>query len=109
MAATQSATNTDNTVIGRAELIAGTMLKALQAWGGSAAECTACYLLSPPESRFCLYCDATTGKINYVSLSPDIPSTIHKRMSCSAKPTRSMKAVPFLVLRPDFLASETDS
>jgi hypothetical protein len=109
MAATQSATNTDNTVIGRAELIAGTMLKALQAWGGSAAECTACYLLSPPESRSCLYCDATTGKINHVSLSPDILSTIHKRMSCSAKPTRSMKAVPFLVLRPDFLASETDS
>ena len=109
MVADQSATTLDNTVQGRAELIAATMLKALQAWGGKAVECTACYLLSPPDSRFCLYCDATTGKVNHVSLSPDIPSTIHKRMSCSAKPTMSMKAVPHLILRPDFQLKETDS
>jgi len=109
MAAEQSATTQDNTVQDRAELIAATMLKALQAWGGKAVECTACYLLSPPDSRFCLYCDAARGKVNHVSLSPDIPSTIHKRMSCSAKPTMSMKAVPHLILRPDFQLKETDS
>ncbi|WP_296127183.1 hypothetical protein [Pseudomonas sp. Ga0074129] len=105
MAAKQSASAQDNTTQGRAELIAGTMLRAIQAWGGRAVECTACYLLSPPDSRFCLYCDATTGKVNHVSLSPDIPSTIHKRMRCSAKPTMSMKTVPRLLLRPDLKAS----
>jgi len=94
IAAEQSATEQDNTAQGRAELIAGTMLKALHVWGGKAVECTACHLLSPPESQFCLYCDASTSKVNPVTLSPDIPSTIHKRMRCSAKPTMSMKAVP---------------
>lgn len=105
IAVEQSATEQDNTAQGRAELIAGTMLKALQVWGGKAVECTACHLLSPPESQFCLYCDASTSKVNLVTLSPDIPSTIHKRMRCSAKPTMSMKAVPRLILRPDLEAS----
>ena len=101
IAAEQPTTEQDNTVQGRAELITGTMLKALEAWGGKAVECTACHLFSPPESRFCLYCDSQTGKVNSVTLSPDIPSTIHKRMRCSAKPTMSMKAAPRLLLRPD--------
>ncbi|VXC66161.1 conserved hypothetical protein [Pseudomonas sp. 9Ag] len=105
IAVEQSATEQDNTAQGRAELIAGTMLKALQVWGGKAVECTACHLLSPPESQFCVYCDASTSKVNPVTLSPDIPSTIHKRMRCSAKPTMSMKAVPRLLLRPDLEAS----
>ncbi len=105
IAAEQPATEQDNTAQGRAELIAETMLKALQAWRGRAVECTACYLLSPPESQFCLYCDASTGTVNPVTLSPDIPLTIHKRMRCSAKPTMSMKSVPRLLLRPDLKAS----
>lgn len=105
IAAEQPATEQDNTARGRAELIAETMLKALQAWGGRAVECTACYLLSPPESQFCLYCDASTSTVNPVTLSPDIPLTIHKRMRCSAKPTMSMKSVPRLLLRPDVKAS----
>lgn len=82
MVAKHSVTEQDNTAQGRAELITGTMLKAIQTWGGKAAECTACYLLNPPESQFCLYCDASASKVNPVTLSPDIPSTIHKRMSC---------------------------
>ena len=105
IAAEQSATEQDNTAQGRAELIAGTMLEAIHAWGGSAIEYTACHLLSPPESQFCLYCDASTSKVNPVTLSPDIPLTIHKRMRCSAKPTMSMKSVPRLLLRPDLKAS----
>tara|TARA_Y100000815_G_scaffold65487_1_gene54426 strand:+ start:17293 stop:18438 length:1146 start_codon:yes stop_codon:yes gene_type:complete len=105
IAAEQSATEQDNTAQGRAELIAGTMLKAIHAWGGSAVECTACHLLSPPESQFCLYCDASTSKVNPVTLSPDIPATIHKRMRCSAKPTMSMKAVPSLLLKPGLMAN----
>lgn len=105
IATAQPATEQDNTVQGRAELIADTMLKALQAWGGRAVECTASHLLSPPESQFCLYCDASTSTVNPVTLSPDIPLTIHKRMRCSAKPTMSMKSVPRLLLRPDLKAS----
>ncbi|MWV18255.1 hypothetical protein F3I16_19620 [Pseudomonas sp. L-22-4S-12] len=105
MADEQPATEQDNTVQGRAELIAETMLTALQAWNGKAVECNACHLLSPPEYSFCLYCDAQTSKVNPVTLSPDIPSTIHKRMRCSAKPTMSMKAAPRLLLRPDLAVS----
>ncbi|WP_161563933.1 hypothetical protein [Pseudomonas aeruginosa] len=109
MAAKQSATTLDNTVQGRAELIAGTMLKALQAWRGKAVECTACYLLSPPDSSFCLYCDATTSKVTPVQLAPDIASTLKQRMHCSAKPSMSAKAVPQLIVNPDgelFAANE---
>ncbi|CEG54666.1 conserved hypothetical protein [Stutzerimonas xanthomarina] len=102
MAAEQSATTLDNTVQGRAELIAGTMLKAQKEWSGRAVECTACYLLSPPDSRFCLYCDASTSKLNPVTLSPDIPSTINLRMRCSAKPNTSMRNAPILIVRPYF-------
>lgn len=100
MADEQPATEQGNTVQDRAELIAATMLKALQAWGGKAVECTACHLLSPPGSRFCLYCDTQASKVNPVTLSPDITSTIRQRMHCSAKPSMSMKAVPHLLLRP---------
>lgn len=109
MAAKQSTTTLDNTVQGRAELIARTMLKALQAWGGRAAECTACYLLSPPDSSFCLYCDATTSKVTLVQLAPDIAWTLKQRMHCSAKPSMSAKAVPQLIVNPDgelFTANE---
>ncbi|HBO4449831.1 TPA: hypothetical protein L4U50_004448 [Pseudomonas aeruginosa] len=109
MAAKQSARTLDNTVLGRAELIAGTMLRALQAWRGRAVECTACYLLSPPDSRFCLYCDAPTSKVTPVLLAPDIASTLKQRMHCSAKPSMSAKAVPHLIVNPDdelFTANE---
>ena len=109
MAAEQSARTLDNTVQGRAELIAGTMLKALQAWSGRAVECTACHLLSPPDSRFCLYCDAPTSKVTPVLLAPDIASTLKQRMHCSAKPSMSAKAVPQLVVYPEgvpFTANE---
>lgn len=109
IAAKQSAMPLDNTVLDRAELIAGTMLKALQAWRGRAVECTACYLLSPPDSRFCLYCDAPTSKVTPVLLAPDITSTLKQRMHCSAKPSMSAKAVPQLIVNPDdelFTANE---
>jgi hypothetical protein len=101
MASEQPTIEQDNTVPGRAELIAGTMLKALQAWGGKAGECTACHLLSPPVYRFCLYCDSQTSKVNQLVLSPDIALTLDKRMRCSAKPEMSVKAAPQLVVRPD--------
>jgi len=101
MATEQPPIDQDNTVQGRASLIAGTMLKALQAWGGKAVECTACHLLSPPVYRFCLYCDSQTSKINQLVLSPDIALTLDKRMRCSAKPEMSVKAAPQLVVRPD--------
>lgn len=106
MAAKQSTTSSDNTIQGRAEMIAGTMLTAVQAWGGRAVECTACYLLSPPDSRFCLYCDASTSKVNPVTLSPDIPSTINLRMRCSAKPNTSLRNAPSLIVRPYFDETE---
>ncbi|WP_181902037.1 hypothetical protein [Ectopseudomonas oleovorans] len=102
MAAKQSATEQENTVQGRAKLIAGTMLKALQAWGGRAVECTACHLLSPPDAQFCLYCDASASKVNPVTLSLDIPSTIHSRMRCSAKPNTLLRNAPHLIVQPSF-------
>ncbi|MDH4872022.1 hypothetical protein [Pseudomonas sp. BN515] len=101
MAAQYPATEQDATVQGRAELIAATMLKAMRAWDGKAVECTACHLLSPPDTRFCLYCTADRSEVRPVSVPADIASTIHKRMHCSAKPSMSVKAAPKLILRPD--------
>lgn len=91
----------DATAVDRSELIAATMLKALSDWGGKASECKACYLLSPPGSRFCLYCVVDSRGLIETTVSPDLPATIHKRMYCSAKPGLSLKAAPLLVVRPD--------
>lgn len=86
-----------STIQGRANLIAATMLKALRDWGGAAVECTACHLLSPPTSKFCLYCIVDDSRMQPIRLAPDIETTIHKRMNCSAKPTNSLKAAPGLI------------
>lgn len=91
----------DATVNGRSELIAATMLKALGDWAGKASECKACYLLSPPGSKFCPYCAVDGRGLTETTVSPDLPATIHKRMYCSAKPGLSVKAAPLLVVRPD--------
>lgn len=101
MAANQPAQPQDATVNGRSELIAATMLKALRDWDGKAAECKACYLLSPPGSRFCPYCAIDGRGLIETTVSPDLPATIHKRMYCSAKPGMSIKAAPLLAVRPD--------
>ena len=91
----------DGTANGRSELIASTMLKALRDWNGKGAECKACYLLSPPGSRFCTYCAIDGRGLIETTVSPDLPATIHKRMYCSAKPDMSVKTAPLLVVRPD--------
>lgn len=91
----------DASVNGRSELIAATMLKALRDWNGKATECRACYLLSPPGSRFCFYCAIDGRGLVKTTVSPDLPATIHKRMYCSAKPGISIKTVPKLLVRPD--------
>lgn len=91
----------DASVNGRSELIAATMLKALRDWNGKATECRACYLLSPPGSRFCFYCAIDGRELVKTTVSPDLPATIHKRMYCSAKPGISIKTVPKLLVRPD--------
>lgn len=91
----------DANVNGRSELIAATMLKALRDWNGKAAECRACYLLSPPGSRFCPYCAVDGRGLAETTVSPDLPATIHKRMYCSAKPGMSIRTAPLLVARPD--------
>ncbi len=101
MAANQPALPQDATVAGRSELIAATMLKALRDWGGRASECTACYLLSPPNSKFCLYCAVDDRGVIATTVSPDLPTTIHKRMHCSAKPGMSLKTAPLIVVRPE--------
>lgn len=101
MAAHQPTQPQDATVNGRSELIAATMLKALRDWNGKASECKACYLLSPPDSRFCPYCAVDGRGLIQTTVSPDLPATIHKRMYCSAKPSMSVKAAPNLVVRPD--------
>lgn len=101
MAANRQPQPQDATANGRSELIAATMLKALRDWNGKAAECKACFLLSPPGSRFCPYCAVDGRGLIETTVSPDLPATIHKRMYCSAKPGISVKTAPLLVARPD--------
>lgn len=101
MAANHPAMPQDCSANGRSELIAATMLKALRDWGGKAVECKACYLLSPPTSRFCHYCAIDGHGLIETTVSPDLPATIQKRMYCSAKPSMSVKAAPRLVLKLD--------
>lgn len=100
MAAKQPAIELDISVQNRTQLIATTMLKALHEWEGKAAECKACYLLSPPGSGFCLYCSVDGYDLLETTVSPDLPATIHKRMYCSAKPGISIRVAPVLVVRP---------
>lgn len=101
MAANQPTQPQDATVNGRSELIAATMLKALRDWDGKASECKACYLLSPPGSRFCSYCTVDGFDLLETTVPPDLPTTIHKRMYCSAKPGISVKVAPILAAKPD--------
>lgn len=104
IAAQSSPRGQDATPQNRADLIAATMLKAWREWDGKAVECTACHLLSPPDSRFCLYCTAEGSEVLPVNVPVDITSTIDKRMRCSAKPSMSVKAAPQLILWPDIEA-----
>lgn len=101
MAVNQPIMPQDATLNGRSELIAATMLKALRDWGGKASECKACYLLSPPGSKFCPYCTIDGRGLIETTVSPDLPATIHKRMDCSAKPGISVWVAPLLAVRPE--------
>jgi hypothetical protein len=101
MAAKRPAIEPDTKVQDRTQLIAATMFKALRDWKGKAAECKACYLLSPPGSRFCLYCTVDGYDLLETTVAPDLPATIHKRMYCSAKPGMSVRAAPLLVVKPE--------
>ncbi|MGO4004936.1 hypothetical protein ABVN23_28195 [Pseudomonas fluorescens] len=84
----------------REELIVNQTLRAVREWGGQAAECSACWLLSPPGSQFCLFCASEAGTTP-IQLPKDIATTIHKRMRSSAKPDHSLQKVPTLRVQPD--------
>lgn len=84
----------------REDLIVSQTLRASHEWGGEGVECSACCLLSPPGSQFCLYCTNETSTMSRVFVSADIASTIHFRMRSSAKPDRSLRMAPSLLVQP---------
>lgn len=86
----------------RQDLIAATMWKAAREWGGKGKQCTACYLISPPEAEFCFYCAATDSSLREVSYSVnDLAKTLHHRLRSSAAPDQSIRNVPDLVVVPE--------
>lgn len=85
----------------REELIVNQMHRAARDWGGQAVECSACFLLSPPGSQFCLFCTSEASTISPYEVSKDVATTIHNRMHSSAKPDRSLLMVPTLLVQPD--------
>ncbi len=85
----------------REELIVNQMLRAVRDWGGQAVECSACCLLSPPGSQFCLFCESKESTTSPITVSKDVVTTIHNRMRSSAKPDRSIQMVPTLKVQPE--------
>jgi len=85
----------------REELIIRQTIRAAQEWGGKAVECSACLLLNPPGSRFCSYCSNDASTMFRVLISSEVATTIHHRMRSSAKPDRSLRAAPVLLVQPD--------
>ncbi|WP_143068520.1 hypothetical protein [Azotobacter beijerinckii] len=85
----------------REELIVGQTLRASQEWGGKAVECSACYILSPPGTQFCLYCANETSTMSLIFVPSDVMTTIHFRMRSSAKPDRSLRMAPTLLVQPE--------
>jgi hypothetical protein len=83
----------------RRYMIAETRLKAAREWGYRGVECSAFYLVSPPDARFCHYC-ASDSQMNDVAIPADIEKTIHHQMRSSIKPDRSLKSVPHLMIFP---------
>ncbi|MCY1358024.1 hypothetical protein D9M69_445410 [compost metagenome] len=85
----------------REELIVDQTLRAAREWGGRAVECSACCLLSPPGSQFCLYCASEASTMTRTVVPTDVAATMHLRMRSSAKPDRSLRMAPTLLVQPD--------
>lgn len=85
----------------REELIVNQMPRAARDWGGQAVECSACFLLSPPGSQFCLFCTSKVSTTSPFEVPKDLATTIHNRMRSSAKPDRSLLMAPTLLVQPD--------
>ncbi|WP_407309434.1 hypothetical protein [Pseudomonas sp. nanlin1] len=84
----------------RQYLIVATRLKAAREWEHRGAECSACFLLSPPKSRFCSYCTSDSPMID-VTIAADVERTIDHQMRSSAKPARSLELMPELLVTPE--------
>ncbi len=85
----------------REELIVNQTLRAARDWGGLAVECSACSLLSPPHSQFCLFCTSEVSTMTRTLVPADIATTIHLRMRSSAKPDRSLRMASILLVQPE--------
>ncbi|WAG76519.1 hypothetical protein LMK08_14095 [Metapseudomonas furukawaii] len=55
----------------REDLIVGQTLRAAREWGGQAVECSACCLLNPPGSQFCLYCSSDASTMSRIVVPAD--------------------------------------
>lgn len=64
-------------------------------------ECSACCLLNPPGTQFCLYCTSEVSTMSHLSVPPDVAATIQFRMRSSAKLDRSIRVAPTLLVLPD--------
>lgn len=85
----------------REDLIVSQTLRAVRDWRGQAVECSACCLLNPPGSRFCLYCTSEASTMARILVPADVAATIHLRMRSSAKPDRSLRMAATLLVQPE--------
>lgn len=85
----------------REELIVNQTLRAARDWGGHAVECSACCLLSPPDSQFCFFCTSEASTMTRILVPADVAATIHLRMRSSAKPDRSLRLASILLVQPE--------
>ena len=85
----------------RSELNVRQGRRAGREWGGNAVECTACYLLSPPDTQSCPYCASNASSMPLFTVSAEYAATIHHRMRSSPKPNRSVQAAPILRTQPE--------
>ncbi len=68
---------------------------------GYGTECSTCHLVNPPDTAFCPYCSHDQSHMQPISIATDYAATFHLRMRSSAKPGRSLGAVPTLTVEPD--------
>ena len=83
----------------RAQIIAASIQRSVEEWGGQAMQCENCLIASAPGTTSCSHC-GVTGCIKPASFSREYASTALARLKCSPRVDQSFDRVPLLKSRP---------
>lgn len=83
----------------RAQIIAASIQRSVEEWGGQAMQCENCLIASAPGTTSCSHC-GVTGCIKPASFSREYASTALARLKCSPRVDQSFERVPLLRSTP---------